>query len=116
VNTTDSAFGPELVKAICESMGLIQGSHHGRADFRLNGKIVVNLEDDASITIKVPLDEQQALLSDYPEHVSLPNGWGHHGWTTLHIDQFDRDIVEELIDTSIRTVASSKRNGRKATG
>jgi hypothetical protein len=112
VNNSDPGSGPEWVKKICEKMGLIQGSHHGRVDFRLNGKIVVNLEDDGAITIKLPLDEQQALLSDYPEHVSLPSGWGHHGWTTLDIEHLEPNFIQELIDTSIRTIASAK--GKRA--
>jgi hypothetical protein len=112
VNKPDMSDNHEWVKEICETKGLVQGSHHGRIDFRLYGKIVVNVEDDASITIKLPLDEQQALLSDYPDHVSLPNGWGHHGWTTLQIDHIGHDITTELIDTAIRTISSTKRAGR----
>lgn len=112
MNKSDVPANREWVKEICQTKGLVEGSHHGRADFRLNGKIVVNIEDDAAITIKLPLDEQQALLSDYPDHVSLPNGWGHHGWTTLQIEHLGHEIVTELIDTSIRTIASSKRAGK----
>jgi hypothetical protein len=78
----------------------------------LDGKIVVNIEDDGSITIKLPLDEQQAVLSEYSDSVSLPNGWGHHGWTTMLVDQMDRGVVEEMIDTAIHTVASANRRRR----
>jgi YjbR len=112
VNNPDLSASHEWVKAVCETKGLVQGSHHGRVDFRLAGKIVVNVENESSITIKLPLDEQQALLSDYPEFVSLPNGWGHHGWTTLQIDDIGPEIITELIDTSIRTIGSTKRTGR----
>jgi hypothetical protein len=52
------------------------------------------------------------LHDDYPDHVSLPNGWGHHGWTTLQIDHIGHEITAELIDTSIRTIASMKLTGR----
>ncbi len=92
----------------CEAKGLIQGSHHGRIDLRLNGKIVVNLEADDAITIKLPLDEQQVLLQAFPNDVHLPNGWGHHGWTTLHVDRLSRDLVNELIDMAIHTVANPR--------
>jgi hypothetical protein len=112
VNNPDTPADQAWVKEICETKGLVQGSHHGRVDFRLDGKIVVNVEDDATITIKLPIDEQQALLSDYPDHVSLPNGWGHHGWTTLQIDHIGHEITSELIDTSIRIIASPKGSGR----
>ncbi len=105
----DEASGLDHVVSVCEAKGLVQGSHHGRTDFRLDGNIVVNVEDDGSITIKLPLDEQQALLAEYPDLVSLPTGWGHHGWTTLPVDHMDSVVIEELIDTAIRTVASAKR-------
>jgi hypothetical protein len=112
VNNAEPVSGHEWVVAICEAKGLIQGSHHGRIDLRLDGKIVVNLEDDGFITLKLPLDEQQALLSEYPDYVHLPNGWGQHGWTTVIIEHLDRDVVKELIDISIRTISAPKRRGR----
>ena len=108
----DDISAHEWLIDVCESRGLVQGSHHGRIDLRLDGKIVVNLEDECSITIKLPLDEQQGLLSEYPDAVSLPKGWGHHGWTTLRTDRVDRDVVEELIDTAIDTVKTANRRSR----
>lgn len=111
MTSPDRVSAHDWVIDTCEAKGLIQGSHHGRVDLRWEGKIVVNLDGEV-ITIKLPLDEQQALLSEYPDEVRLPSGWGHHGWTTLHIDHLNRDVVEELIDTAIHTVASARRRSR----
>ncbi len=102
----------EWVKTVCAAKGLVEGSHHGRVDFRENGKIVVNLETDGSITLKLPLHEQQALLNELPDAVTLPQGWAQHGWTTVNITEVDRDLVAELIAHAIETVASGKPKRR----
>jgi hypothetical protein len=107
-----SASETEWLHHMCKATGLVEGSHHGRVDFRLNGKIVVNIEGDGTITVKLPLDEQQAILHENPEGVSLPNGWGHHGWTTLQLDHFDRTVIGELIDTATRLVTNGKKRSR----
>jgi hypothetical protein len=66
----------QWVRQFCEAKGLMEGSHHGQTDYRLAGKIVVNLESDDAITIKIPVDEQQALLHEHPDAVRLPPGGG----------------------------------------
>jgi hypothetical protein len=103
----------EWIVEMCEMKGLIRGSHHGRLDLRLDGKIVVNLEHDGSITIKLALDEQQALLQEHSDYVTLPPGWGHHGWTTIRTDALDRDIVSELIESAIHAVGSAAKKRPK---
>lgn len=80
------------------------GSHHGRVDYRGGGKIVANLEDDGAVTLKLPVEEQEALLHEYPELVRLPGGWAKHGWTTIRLDALDRGHVEELLDLAVLTV------------
>ena len=75
-----------------------ESSHHGRPDFRYRNRIVVNLdEDDASITIKLPLDEQAALIERADGVFSLPGGWAKHGWTTISLDGVDDEDLRELI-------------------
>jgi hypothetical protein len=112
VSPPDESVDQEWVVTACTAQGLVEGSHHGRVDFRSEGKIVVNLETDGSITIKLPIDEQRSLLNDHPAAVSLPAGWGHHGWTTLRVDLLDKDLVEQLIAQSIETVNAPKSRKR----
>lgn len=55
--------------------GMTEGQHHGTPDFRLGGKIKVNLEeDDGTITIKLPIEEQAALIDRGGHAFSLPGG------------------------------------------
>lgn len=93
---------------LCLSSGLTQGSHHGRIDYRAAGKIVANVEDDGAITLKVPLEEQHALLYQYPDLVRLPAGWSKFGWTTVHLEALERKHVSELLATAIETVTRAR--------
>ena len=73
-----------------------ESSHQGAPDFRYRNRIVVNLdEDERSITIKLPLDEQAALIERDAETFSLPGGWAKHGWTTISLA--DAGELRELI-------------------
>lgn len=102
----------EWLRRLCTAHGLTAGAHHGRIDYRADDKIVVNLEHDGSITLKLPLDEQHAMLDEYPDIVSLPAGWAKHGWTTIRVEALSRDIVTELVLTAIETVTGARPHGR----
>lgn len=78
--------------------GAVESSHHGAPDFRKNNKIVVNLDDDAAtITIKLSVADQAALMSRNDPAFSLPGGWARHGWTTISLQHGDDDEIRELV-------------------
>lgn len=84
--------------------GATENAHHGRPDFRRGGHIVVNLdEQQRTITIKLDLDEQAALVAADPAAYSLPGGWARHGWTTISLDLADPDEIRELITVAWST-------------
>lgn len=88
----------ELRAFVLSLDGVEEQSHQGRPDFRFGGKIVVNLdESDQSITLKLPLDDQAALLARSEPGFSLPGGWAKHGWTTISLNDIDADEIKELI-------------------
>jgi len=103
----DPTFDDWLVR-LCTSSGLTLGSHHGRIDYRAAGKIVANLEDDGAITLKISLEEQHALLHQYPDLVRLPAGWSKYGWTTVHLEALERKHMSELLATAIETVTGAR--------
>jgi hypothetical protein len=75
-----------------------EASHQGNPDFRFRNRIVVNLDEGArSITIKLGLDEQAALITRADGMCSLPGGWAKHGWTTVSLDLGDDEELRELI-------------------
>jgi YjbR len=88
----------ELRRFVLSFDGACEASHQGKPDFRYRNRIVVNLDEAArSITIKLPLDEQAALIDRNDGACSLPGGWAKHGWTTLSLDRFDDEELRELI-------------------
>jgi hypothetical protein len=107
----DPAFD-EWFAQLCTSSGLTQGSHHGRIDYRAAGKIVANAEDDGAVTLKVPLEEQHALLHQHPDLVRLPAGWSKYGWTTVRLQSLERTHVRELLASAIETVTSARQPDR----
>ncbi len=103
--TPDAGFPSSAwLVELCLKRGLVEGSHHGRVDYRAGGKIVVNVEDAEQITIKLPVSEQQGLLAEYPNAVTLPGGWAKHGWTTLRFGLLPADLVSELVSMAVETV------------
>jgi hypothetical protein len=73
-------------------------SHQGGPDFRYRNRIVVNLDlDEQSITIKLPLHEQAALMERGDAAFSLPGGWARHGWTTISLAEADDDELRDLV-------------------
>jgi predicted DNA-binding protein (MmcQ/YjbR family) len=88
----------ELRAFVLSLEGIEERSHHGKPDFRFQGKIVVNLDEgDQTITIKLPLEEQAALVARNDPAISLPGGWAKHGWTTISLHLADSDEIRELV-------------------
>ena len=78
--------------------GETEAGHHGKPDFRYRNRIVVNLdEEQRSITVKLPLDDQAALVQRDGSAFSLPGGWAKHGWTTISLDRGDAAEIRELV-------------------
>jgi hypothetical protein len=76
----------------------LESSHQGSPDFRYRNRIVVNVDlDEQTVTIKLPLDEQAALMERGDDAFSLPGGWARHGWTTISLDGADDDELRDLI-------------------
>lgn len=96
---TSSGMSIEELRAFVLSLeGVEESSHHGKPDFRVQGKIVVNLDErDQTVTIKLSPEEQSALVTRDDPAISLPGGWAKHGWTTFSLPLVDPDEMRELI-------------------
>ena len=92
----------ELRSFVLALEGTEERSHHGKPDFRVRGKIVVNLDEaDETITIKLLLDEQAALIARQDLAFSLPGSWAKHGWTTIALRLTETDEIRELIEDAL---------------
>lgn len=99
----------ELRALVLSLPGMVEAEHHGSPDFRINNKIVVNLDEAAGqITVKLSLNDQMALMERDDGAFSLPGGWAKFGWTTIHLDVAGRDEIEEIVIDAWRRVAPKK--------
>lgn len=116
--TEPTGMSIEALRAFVLSLeGTEERSHHGKPDFRVNGKIVVNLDkDDHTITIKLSLEEQAALVARDDPAISLPGGWAKHGWTTISLRLADSAEVRELVTDAWEKTQPTPRSGPRSAG
>jgi hypothetical protein len=89
--------------------GMVESAHHGSPDFRINNKIVVNLDEPAGrITVKLSMNDQMAAMERDDGAFSLPGGWAKFGWTTVHMDVAAHDEIEEIVIDAWRRMAPRK--------
>ena len=90
--------------------GVTEQSHHGKPDFRVNGKIALSLEEfESTITIKLDLSDQAALMARTDPAFTLPGGWAKHGWTTISLVLADHDELVELISEAVDNTRSGAK-------
>jgi hypothetical protein len=102
----------QLRRLVLGHAGVVESQHQGHPDFRVGGKIVVNLDETArTMTVKLPLDQQALLVSVLPEHtVSLPGGWAKHGWTTFSLERAPTQLIRELVEGVVTAAGGRKRH------
>ncbi len=90
--------------------GAVEGAHQSGPDVRRGGKIVVNLDEAAgTITLKLDLAEQAALVAQHPEAFTLPGGWAKHGWTTISLERAGDDEIRALVEDAWERAAPRRR-------
>ena len=78
----------------------------GHPTFRVATKTFAAFElvaDRPAVLVKTTPDEQAALVAR-PGFTADPDT-GHHGWTSVHLDEIDWDEVDHLVIASYRLVA-----------
>lgn len=93
--------------------GVAECQHHGKPDFRVNERIVVNLDEcERTITVKLDIARQALLVASLPpDVVSLPGGWAKYGWTTISFERAPSELIRELITNAVRV--APKRAARR---
>jgi hypothetical protein len=88
--------------------GAIESSHMGHPDFRVNNRIFATLHhDDRFGMVKLTPEEQTSFLRSHPSMFEPESGaWGLQGYTRVHIDRADEDVIGEAMTLAWRGVAS----------
>lgn len=83
-----------------------EGSHFGKRDFRVRGKIFASLPTPRQAVLKLTIEEQELLTSTEPDiFFRIPGGWGRKGWTSVALDKCDGDTLTGALRMAWRNVA-----------
>jgi hypothetical protein len=80
-----------------------EGSHFGVKDFRVGGRIFATLayERQGSGVLLLTPEQQAEMVAEAPElFAPVPNGWGKHGATLIHLAKATPDILEGALRTA----------------
>jgi|SRR5215471_20243616 len=77
----------------------VEGAHMGHPDFRVTGGIFATLHTgDKYGMVKLPPEEQERFVRDYPDVFTPESGaWGRQGCTRVVLAAADEDTVGEAI-------------------
>ncbi len=101
--------------------GAEEGSHMGKADFRVGGRIFATLAsvDQGYGNIKLTLGQQKAFVEELPEvFVPIPGGWGRMGMTHVRLAVVTEDVLTGALRTAwkIRVERNAKARRKPRTG
>jgi hypothetical protein len=85
-------------------------SHFGQPDFRVRGKIFVDLSPDGKWgTLKLAPEAQAMLIAAKPDaYVPAAGAWGRGGWTRFVLAKVSAPELTGLIEDAFRLVAPKK--------
>jgi hypothetical protein len=92
--------------------GVIEGSHHGHADFRAGKRIFATLgypDQDWGTLILTP--EQQSVLVEAEPDIfrPVPGGWGKRGSTNVRLAKADSATLQSALALASTNVAPRSR-------
>ena len=83
--------------------------HFGSPSFRVKGKIFAQLSargvDRGRMLVKLPTQDQTALLIMDPITFSSAEHWGKFGWTYVNLSTVDKQVLVDLLTKSWRAIA-----------
>ena len=87
---------------------VVEGSHRGHADFRLEKRIFATLgyPDDDWGMVKLTPEQQSVLVEAEPEIFRpVPGGWGKQGSTNVRLAKADAATLKSALSLAWRNVA-----------
>ncbi len=95
--------------------GVVEGSHQGHGDFRVNGRIFATLgyPNENWGMVKLSVEQQSMLVEAEPEIFRpVPGGWGKRGSTNVRLAVADPATLQSVLTmawTNIAPKSSSKK-------
>ncbi|WFU74482.1 MmcQ/YjbR family DNA-binding protein [Bradyrhizobium sp. CB2312] len=95
-------------KAALALPGVIEGAHHGHADFRAGKRVFATLgyPDDTWGMVKLTPDQQAVLVDAEPEMFRpVPGAWSKSGSTNVKLAKIDPVTLRSALVMAWRNVA-----------
>jgi hypothetical protein len=87
---------------------VVEGSHHGHADFRVGKRIFATLgypDEDWGMVMLTP-ELQSVLVETEPEFFRpVPGGWGKRGNTNVRLEKADQKTLQSALTLAWRNIA-----------
>lgn len=88
--------------------GVVEGVHHGHADFRVGKRVFATLgyPDEAWGMVKLTPEQQAVLIGAEPEMFRpVPGAWGKSGSTNVKLAKIDPVTLRSALEMAWRNVA-----------
>jgi len=95
-------------KAALALPGVIEGAHHGNADFRVGKRVFATLgyPDEKWGMVKLTPNQQAVLIDAEPEMFRpVPGAWGRSGSTNVKLAKIDQVTLRSALEMAWRNVA-----------
>ena len=95
-------------KAALALPGVIEGAHHGHADFRVGKRVFATMgyPDDTWGMVKLTPDQQAMLVDAEPAMFRpVPGAWGKNGSTNVKLAKIDQVTLRSALAMAWRNVA-----------
>jgi len=99
----------------------VEGSHHGKTDFRVKKRVFATLgyPDEDWGMVKLTVEQQSVLVEAEPEiFCPVPGAWGKGGATNVSLDKADATTLKSALTMAWRNIAekapAKPRAGKKS--
>ncbi|WGD54404.1 MmcQ/YjbR family DNA-binding protein [Bradyrhizobium sp. CB1650] len=98
--------------------GVVEGAHHGHADFRVGKRVFATLgyPDDQWGMVKLTPEQQALLVETEPGMFRpVPGAWGKNGCTNVRLAKADQVTLRSALQMAWRNVAPKSLLGSRDT-
>lgn len=95
-------------KAVLALPNVVEGAHHGHADFRVGKRVFATLgyPDDEWGMVKLAPEQQALLVAAEPQIFRpVPGAWGKNGSTNVKLAKVDQKTLRSALTMAWRNVA-----------
>jgi hypothetical protein len=89
---------------------VVEGGHHGHADFRVGGRVIASLgypSEGCAVVMLSPSD-QDLIVRAHAGFAPVPGKWGASGNTVVTLAEADSAAIEAALDAAWRRRAPKK--------